>query len=58
MNEVVYILIAIIMFLFGIFIHDVFYKKELNAYYKAITECEATLPRNQHCKVIGVIIDE
>lgn len=24
-------------------------------YFNAIKECEKTLPRNQHCKIIGVI---
>jgi len=26
-----------------------------NLYHEAIAQCEAKLPRDQHCKVIGVI---
>lgn len=30
----------------------------LKKYEKAIEECEKSLPRDQHCKVIGVVDDK
>ena len=58
-DETLVSIVALICFIIAGFVGGfILEKPEETQYLKAIAECEKELPRNQKCKIIGVIDNE
>ena len=54
---VIFVVNIVLAFLLGIVVSVGMVSSPLTEYHDSIKECEKALPRDKHCKIIGVVDD-